>query len=377
MNKFDENRNLEDQDNMEEQVIAQQQQIQAMMETIRNLQAQIQAQAQMQAQAQAQVPAPTSSPANTTPTEAVYRNIKYMSTFTGKGDVSVNSFISNVEYQLSTTNDVCIKQAMVRAIFYEKIQGEAKNCIINIPDPSDWDRIKVTLKLRYKPELEPSEIYKRIANLKVNSVSELATIIQDIKYKADEIQVYYRGQDHIDLSNVDSLLVNTIKEMTQGVLLDKIYYEKELGNIIVIMRDRRFEDTCIRKEYNKNINYQKHYSQNKNLNRNSACNNDLSNQNRSNNNKGQFQQNNYSNNNNSRPYRSNDNFYKNNNNSGNFRHNQQGSGNFRNNSGQYRHQQNFPKQRPVDPNAMEVENIQIKEHKINRNENNNIDFFIN
>ena len=56
-------------------------------------------------------------------------------------------------------------------------------------------------------------------------MSELVIDIQNIKNKADELTVYYRNDHYIGLTNVDSLLVNTVKEMTQGTLLDKIYNE--------------------------------------------------------------------------------------------------------------------------------------------------------
>jgi len=55
--------------------------------------------------------------------------------------------------------------------------------------------------------------------------------IQNIKYKTDELIVYHKNDNFIDLSNIESLLDNTVKEMTQGTLLDKIYEERELGRI--------------------------------------------------------------------------------------------------------------------------------------------------
>jgi len=57
-------------------------------------------------------------------------------------------------------------------------------------------------------------------------VSELAIEIQNIKYKTDELIVYHKNDNFIDLSNVESLLVNAAKEMSQGTLLDKIYEVK-------------------------------------------------------------------------------------------------------------------------------------------------------
>jgi len=67
----------------------------------------------------------------------------------------------------------------------------------------------------------------------VNSVSELAVEIQNIKYKTDELIVYHMNDNFIDLSNVESLLVNTAKEMTKSTLLDKIYEVRDLNTILI------------------------------------------------------------------------------------------------------------------------------------------------
>lgn len=108
------------------------------------------------------------------------------------------------------------------------------------------------MKLRYKPDIEPHQLYRRINNLRANTVSELALEIQNIKNKADELVVYYRDDIGINLTNINSLLTNTIKEITQGVLLNKIYEEHNLEKIINIMTQRRYEDGCIRHEFKKN-----------------------------------------------------------------------------------------------------------------------------
>lgn len=142
--------------------------------------------------------------------ERVLKNINHLPIFTGHGDVTINSFFSSAEYLISTLDDEGQKREAVRAIYYKTIQGEAKNAIINIPEPDNWKLIKDTLKLRYRPDTEPHEIYRRITNLRVNTVIELISSIQNIKYKTDELIVYYSGELGIDLTNIDSLLVNTI-----------------------------------------------------------------------------------------------------------------------------------------------------------------------
>lgn len=181
-------------------------------------------------------------------TNQIMSHVKHMPVFTGHGDVTVNSFIRNVEYYLDGINNEDSKKTFTLAIYHERIQGEAKNTVINIPQPDNWNLLKATLKLRYKPDIEPFQLYRRISNLRVNNVSELATEIQEIKYKADELIIYHENNS-IDLSNVNGILVNTIKEKTQGTLLDRIYEEQVLENILLIMRKRRYEDSCIRPEF--------------------------------------------------------------------------------------------------------------------------------
>lgn len=309
--------------------------------------------------------------------DSVIKTINSLPTFTGTGEITVNSFFSNIEYLLSTINNEELRKEAVRTIFYRTIQGPAKDAIINVPEPDNWQLIKETLKLRFRPSVEPHHLYKKVANLKVNTVSELMLDIQDIKYKSDELIVYYRGDHYIDLSNMDSLLINTIKEMTQGVLLDKIYNEGNLNNILKIMTSRRFEDGCIRPEYRKfrpkedrsanvwNSRYQDKgrfnnaYADNRNRNQNIGNRFNNSPQER------QWNRNPYYQNeikyNNSGQYRQNNNFNNGriNNfnqfaNSGNFQRPQ--TGNPKQGSGQYR--QNPFRQGQVEP--MEIDNIQSK-----------------
>ncbi|XP_073835561.1 uncharacterized protein isoform X2 [Musca autumnalis] len=104
--------------------------------------------------------------------ESILKAISYIPIFTGSGEITVNSFFCSTEYLLSTTNNEELKKEAVRLIFYKIIQGQAKNTIINIPEPDNWELIKETLKLRYRPSVEPHQIYRMIANLKVNNVKQ-------------------------------------------------------------------------------------------------------------------------------------------------------------------------------------------------------------
>ncbi|GBP14023.1 hypothetical protein EVAR_100847_1 [Eumeta japonica] len=148
------------------------------------------------------------------------QNVSYLPVFTGVGDITINLFLSSVEYLLSSITEEGLMKEATKAIFYRNIQGEAKNVVINIQQPDNWAIIKKTLRLRYRPDTEPHQIYRKINEIRVN-VSELAIELQNIKYKNDELSIYYQDDQYIDLTNVNSLLVNVAKEITQGILLDK------------------------------------------------------------------------------------------------------------------------------------------------------------
>ncbi|GBP03437.1 hypothetical protein EVAR_103919_1 [Eumeta japonica] len=119
-----------------------------------------------QHQQQAQYAAPIQ---NDSYRENILKTVNHLPTFTGTGEVTINSFFSSIEYLLSTIADENIRKEAVRTIFYKTIQGQAKEVIINIPTPDNWELIKETLKLRYRPSVEPHQLYKMIANLKVNN----------------------------------------------------------------------------------------------------------------------------------------------------------------------------------------------------------------
>lgn len=367
VNKYDEQRDIEMATQLQEIIRQQQAQIQELGEQLKQI----------------QQATPTTSQNNINIHEKAYRRIKHITPFTGQGEISINSFINQIEYYLLEENDDSLKKEIIRCIFFEKIQGEAKSTIINIPNPTSWIDIKATLKARYRPEIEPAEIYKKISSMKANTVSDLTNIVLDIKYKSDEISKYYKEDNCIDLSNVDSLLINTIKNMTQGVLLDKIYEERDLLKIINIMRSRRFEDSCIREEekihvktdnnkFQRNRNFGKfsnNYQENKTHNRyNRYSNNYNNNINHSHENNKNYN-NTYNNNkNDTKSYNNNHNNYNNNNYNRNFQKQYPTSGHSRIQSGQNRHQQTNSGQRRIEP--MEVDNIEMIRYNRENKENN-------
>jgi len=92
----------------------------------------------------------------------LFKTINHLATFTGTGDISINSFFSSVEYLLLSIQDPELKREATRTIFYRTIQGQAKDVVINVPEPDNWELIKTTLKLRYRPDTEPHQLYRRI-----------------------------------------------------------------------------------------------------------------------------------------------------------------------------------------------------------------------
>ncbi|GBP04513.1 Retrovirus-related Pol polyprotein from transposon 17.6 [Eumeta japonica] len=220
--------------NLTEELAHKDQQLERLRAAYMELQGQIQQQQQMQMQHQQQQPYQQSSQL-----DRIFKNVSYLPVFTGVGDITINSFLSSVEYLLSSITEEGLMKEATKAIFYRNIQGEAKNVVINIQQPDNWAIIKKTLRLRYRPDTEPHQIYRKINEIRVNNVSELAIELQNIKYKNDELSIYYQDDQYIDLTNVNSLLVNVAKEITQGILLDKIYEERDIGTIIDIMTKRR------------------------------------------------------------------------------------------------------------------------------------------
>ncbi|XP_053968727.1 GATA zinc finger domain-containing protein 14-like [Anastrepha ludens] len=322
----------------------------------------------------------------------LFKTVNHLATFTGIGEISINSFFSSVEYLLQSIQDPELKREVTRTIFYRTIQGQAKDAVINVPEPDNWELIKATLKLRYRPDTEPHQIYRRICDLRVNTISELAVEIQNIKYKTDELIVHHKNDNFIDLSNVESWLVNTVKEVTQGTLLDKIYEEKELGAILKIMMLRRYENSCIRYQYRKvrtnrnnaeagpinknqgNINQNSQQQNYRNFNQNNAQPNDqIIQQNYRNFNQNNVQQNNqqFSNNQNNRNQQQNYRY----NNSGQFRQNNT-QPNLRSNSGQSRQNQNYQQSgshqsrlyRPGNAEPMEIDNLEADQNRNNDND---------
>ncbi|CAD7088708.1 unnamed protein product [Hermetia illucens] len=103
------------------------------------------------------------------PRDKIPKEIRYMTGFTGTNEVSLNTFISSTEYCLNSINDEEIRKAATRQIYFEKIQGAAKDAIVNIPAPDDWELIKSNLKLHFKPDMEPADIYRKI-NRRINTI---------------------------------------------------------------------------------------------------------------------------------------------------------------------------------------------------------------
>ncbi|GBP08042.1 Retrovirus-related Pol polyprotein from transposon opus [Eumeta japonica] len=197
--------------NLTEELAHKDQQLERLRAAYMELQGQIQQQQQMQMQHQQQQPYQQSSQL-----DRIFKNVSYLPVFTGVGDITINSFLSSVEYLLSSITEEGLMKEATKAIFYRNIQGEAKNVVINIQQPDNWAIIKKTLRLRYRPDTEPHQIYRKINEIRVNN-----------------------DDQYIDLTNVNSLLVNVAKEITQGILLDKIYEERDIGTIIDIMTKRR------------------------------------------------------------------------------------------------------------------------------------------
>ncbi|KAI8114880.1 hypothetical protein CVS40_12818 [Lucilia cuprina] len=90
--------------------------------------------------------------------DRILKNVSYLPVFTGVGDITINSFLSSAEYLLTTIGEESLKKEAIKAI------------VINVQQPDNWTIIKKTLKLRYRPDVEPHQIYRRINELRVNNI---------------------------------------------------------------------------------------------------------------------------------------------------------------------------------------------------------------
>uniref|UniRef100_W8B1H4 Uncharacterized protein n=1 Tax=Ceratitis capitata TaxID=7213 RepID=W8B1H4_CERCA len=147
--------------------------------------------------------------------QRIMKNITHLPTFTGTGEVTTNTFMSSVDYLLSTIRDEQTRRKTTRAVYYRVIQGEAKNVIINIPQPDDWNQIKKALKLRYKRDTEPHEIYRKICNLRINSMLTSILLIwthpsygllttTELTEQTGFVDIHLRTQDIVNLSYSDN-----------------------------------------------------------------------------------------------------------------------------------------------------------------------------
>lgn len=66
------------------------------------------------------------------------------------------------QYYLSRIINDELRKIAVRTIFHEKIQGEAQDAVINIPESNNWELIKQQLKLRYRPKIKPSKFIVKL-----------------------------------------------------------------------------------------------------------------------------------------------------------------------------------------------------------------------
>lgn len=322
--------------------------------------------------------------------ERTITEVKHLTPFNGK-NIQVTAFIQAVEYYLNRLEEGPIKKLAVATIFLEKIQGEAKLAVLNINDIEDWQLIKAKLRQQYKPEYMPEELYYKISNIKVHSVSELLEKIYTYKNKAEELRIYYKDTEHIELTGIESLLVNTVKRITQGTLAYAIKKKNTFQEIVDELDCVDFEDNCIKNEYrifeNKNTNFTKRTQNLNTFNKNyKKSNYNYNNSNvpnaRENNNR--TIQNNY--NQNTRFQRTGDNFNQSNNyrrQSGNYNNNfyRNNNNQYQNQGGNYNQSNNYRRQSGNHTNTnnqnqnavvpMDVDNISVNNSSQNIQTNNN------
>ncbi|XP_055390212.1 GATA zinc finger domain-containing protein 4-like [Condylostylus longicornis] len=320
--------------------------------------------------------------------EYIRKEVNYLKPFNGEEQYSITSFIRTVEDIINDINpESFMYKHIIKNIFNEKIQGNAKTKILDIEDSSDWVRIKERLKSGYKPKIQVTEISAAAFNMRVSSIEELITQFDNLRCKANELY-YFSEKKNVEAGPeiIDHMLVLAIKRMIGGIgqrFVRNISNYQELKNELLELGDC---GDIIRNEFRKPFN--RSDSNNKNFRNQTNIRNPGYNRNFNYNSNNQvrnhtFFQNQANQQNLNRIYNSNQNtnqFRERYNSDGHFRNYNKNSGQFRNrtNSGQFRYNSNYnnnsnitqveqsnngggPRDEPMDVSNIEHEQINFQE----------------
>lgn len=294
--------------------------------------------------------------------------------FSGKGDDSLQEFISSVEnVAILCGENEAVLQYGLRLVCKEKIQGEAKLAVQRLGDNLTWETVKSELKLHFRPRKTYKKLMDECRNLKVSSLRELFNIVRSINYQLNELYEFddFKPPNYNPDSN-DRNLVDIVKDMLNGcyrtniqngmTLIEVVNLFDNLGLLdesdVIHHNFRKNRDN--RPPNNRDRNFNKHNNNSRQNSGYSRQDNNFKNTSYNNRSPGQnFGQNSGQYSGQQRSFHNNNGF--NNNNSGQFRYrnNNSNSGQFRRNYGD--NQRQFREATRNNDNTtepMEIDNIQ-------------------
>ena len=144
----------------------------------------------------------------------IMKEIAYIKEYNGDQE-ELTQFLTVVQIHLDSV-DNNTRQELWQAIFNTKIQGPAKELLIN-NQPEGWEEAKLLLKQHFRPTVSYKDISRRISNLKVSSISDLNQQVEKLIKEVNTFATY-------EIKSVETkncfytVLVDKIKQIVAGNL---------------------------------------------------------------------------------------------------------------------------------------------------------------
>lgn len=260
--RFNENRNINQEDELNEVIRRQEAAIHQLQEQLR--QQQVQQQLQQQQQPQAQLQAQPQQGLWLTPKDLLtqFRQLRSLDK-----DHDATAFIASVEAVLALCpreNQQLIDLATA-IIMNEKISGDAGDYIRGLGTDATWDQIKAKLIDHHRPRTTYSDIFSRCRNVKVSNLRELFTYFEKSKSELNKIYMYDDTRPEIyEPNRVDKDLVNILIEKIDIPLRSHSDQNNTLNEIITnYTRIRALDDPRTIHYRHRKKNQQTQYNNNK------------------------------------------------------------------------------------------------------------------
>lgn len=194
--------------------------------------------------------------------EQILTHFRKLKPFNGKGEYTLQEFINSVEDagRLCNNNMQLLEYAF-KIVFNEKIQGEAKQCILRLGSNLTWDSVKKELKLYFRPRRDYAELINECRNIKVSSLRELFNIVKQINFQLNELYEFdERKPDIYKPFNNDKYLVGIVLEKLDNLVRGNVERDASLIEIynkfseLRLLDDERAIDQRYRKFKHTNKN---------------------------------------------------------------------------------------------------------------------------